>query len=93
MSEELTYLNIFESNLNEIISPFALELSSNYLGITPKEIQIADLTKDGKQDKEISELLNIAIDAVKFHKKNIRKKLGIYGKRTNLRTYLLSAIK
>ncbi|HBH61807.1 MAG TPA: hypothetical protein DDX85_08735 [Nitrospiraceae bacterium] len=93
MSEELAYLNILESNLNEIISPFALKLSSNYLGITPKEIQIADLTRDGKQDKEISELLNISIYTVNFHKKNIRKKLGIYGKRTNLRTYLLSAIK
>jgi PAS domain S-box-containing protein len=93
MSEELTYLNIVESNLNEIISPFALKLSSSYLGLTPKEIQIADLTRDGKQDKEISELLNISIDTVKFHKKNIRKKVGIYGTRTNLRTHLLSMIK
>jgi len=93
MSEELIYLNIIESNLNEIISPFALKLSSNYVGLSPKEIQVADLTKDGKQDKEISELLNISIDTVKFHKKNIRKKLGIYGKRTNLRTYLFSIIK
>jgi PAS domain S-box-containing protein len=93
MSEELAYLNILESNLKEIISPFAFKLSSKYLSLTPKEIQIADLIKDGKQDKEITEILNISIDTVKFHRKNIRKKLGIYGKRTNLSAYLLAMIK
>jgi DNA-binding CsgD family transcriptional regulator len=93
MSDELSYLNILESNLKEIISPFAFKLSSNYLNLTPKELQIAGLIKDGKQDKEITELLNISIDTVQFHRKNIRKKLGIYGKGKNLRAYLLSTIK
>lgn len=90
MSEELAYLNILESNLNEIISPFAHKLSSDYFEFTPKEMQIADLIRDGKQDKDIIELMHISIDTVKFHRKNIRKKLGIYGKRTNLRSHLLS---
>jgi PAS domain S-box-containing protein len=93
ISDELSYLNILESNLKEIISPFVFKLSSSYLDLTPKEIQIAGLIKDGKQDKEITEILNISIDTVKFHRKNIRKKLGIYGKRKNLRVYLLSNIK
>jgi DNA-binding CsgD family transcriptional regulator len=93
MSEDLVYMNILESNLKEIISPFAQKLSSNHFGLTPKEIQVANLTRDGKQDKEISELLSISLDTVKFHRKNIRKKLGLYGHRTNLRTYLLSTFK
>jgi PAS domain S-box-containing protein len=93
MSEELAYLNILESNLKEIISPFSTKLSSHYLGFTPKEIQITDLIKDGRQDKEIAEILNISLDTVKFHRKNIRKKFGIYNKRTNLRTLILSRIK
>jgi PAS domain S-box-containing protein len=93
VSEDFVYLNILESNLKEIISPFAQKLSSNNSGLTPKEIQVANLTRDGKQDKEISEILNISIDTVKFHRKNIRKKLGLYGQRTNLRTYLLSEFK
>jgi DNA-binding CsgD family transcriptional regulator len=54
---------------------------------------MANLILDGKQDKDITELLNISIDTVKFHRKNIRKKLGIYGKRKNLRSHLLSIIK
>jgi PAS domain S-box-containing protein len=90
MSETLSYLNIVESNLKEIISPFSVQLTSKYLGFTAKEIQIANLVKEGHQDKDIAEILNISLDTVKSHRQNIRKKLGIYGKRTNLRTHLLS---
>jgi len=90
ISEELVYLNILESNLNEIVSSFAAKLSFYYYDLTPREILIADLIKDGKQDKDMAEILNITLDTVKTHRQNIRKKLGIYGKRINLRTKLLS---
>ncbi len=86
----LAYLSIIESNLKEIVSPFATKLSFQFLDFTPREIMIADLIKDGKQDKDIMDILNISLDTVKTHRKNIRKKLDIYGKRINLRTKLLS---
>lgn len=89
-NSELTYLKIIESNLNEIVSPFSSNLYTNNFGLTPREIQIADLIKDGKQDKEIADILNISLETVRTHRKNIRKKLGIYSIRTNLRTFLLS---
>lgn len=90
LSEDIIYLNLLESNLNEIVSPFASKLSFRYLDFTPKEMLVADLIKDGKQDKDIAEVLNITLDTVKTHRQNIRKKLGIYGKRINLRTTLVS---
>ncbi len=90
MSEDLVYLNTLESNLKEIVSPFSSRLSFQYLDFTPKEILVANLIKDGKQDKDIMEILNISLETVKSHRQNIRKKLTIYGKRTNLRTKLLS---
>lgn len=93
MSEELVYLNIIESNLKEIISPFSSKMSFLFLNLTPKEILTANLIKDGKQDKDIMGILNISLETVKSHRQNIRKKLGIYGKRTNLRSKLLSLIK
>jgi len=89
MSEELAYLNIVERNLKEIISPFSSRLSSKYYGFTPREIMIAELIREGKQDKDIMEVLNISYETVKSHRQNIRKKLGIYTKRTNLRAHLL----
>jgi len=88
--EDVAYLNIIESNLEDIISPFSQKLSSNYMKFSAKEIEIANLIKEGKKDKEIMEIMNIAFDTVKSHRRNIRKKLGIHGKGTNLRNKLLS---
>ncbi|MEW6600807.1 MAG: response regulator [Nitrospirota bacterium] len=93
MSDELVYLSIVESNLKDIVSPFSAKLSYQYLDFTPREIMIADLIKDGKQDKDITEILNVSLDTVKAHRKNIRKKLGINKAKINLRTKLLSISK
>lgn len=90
ISNEIVYLNMLETNLKQIISPFSSRLSSRYLGFTPREIAIADLIRDGRQDKDIMEILNISYETVKSHRQNIRKKLGIYGKRVNLRSFLLT---
>ena len=88
-SKQMAYIGIIESNLNTIISTFAQKLSSKYLGLTSKEIQIAGLVMDGKTSKEIAELLNVSVRAVEFHRDNIRTKLGLQNKKVNLRSYLL----
>jgi PAS domain S-box-containing protein len=93
MSDELIYLNLIETNLKEIVSPFSSKLSYKFLDLTPREILVANLIKEGKQDKDIMKLLNISLETVKSHRQNIRKKLGIYGTRVNLRSTLLSLIK
>lgn len=92
VSEDFDYLHLIEANLNEIVSPFSTHLSSAYLNFTPREMMIADFVKEGKQDKEIMELLHISLDTVKVHRKNIRKKLGINKTKINLRTKLLSLL-
>jgi DNA-binding CsgD family transcriptional regulator len=89
-TRQKAYLEIVESNLNDIISPFLHHLSSKYLNLTPREIQVATLVKEGKASKEIAEMLNLSMNAVDFHRKNIREKLGLKNKKANLRTHLLS---
>lgn len=85
----MNILNSIESNLNSIISSFSSKLSSEYYGLSPTEIRIAGLVRDGKASKDIADLLGVTKDCIDFHRNNIRKKLGISKKRTNLETHLL----
>ena len=83
-------VKIIEGNIKKIVSPFLRNLTSNYLDLTPREIQVANLVKEGKTTKEMTELLNISATAVDFHRKNLRSKFGIKNKKTNLMAFLSS---
>jgi len=85
-----TILSIIESNLNEIISPFTRKMTLKYLNLTPQEIKIANLIKHGNSSKKIADLLSISPRTVETHRKNIRSKIGLDGKKANLRSHLLS---
>jgi PAS domain S-box-containing protein len=89
-AQQEALLRIVESNLNEIISPFTQEVSLKHFNLTPTEIQIAKQIRYGDTTKKIAQFMNVSPRTVETHRKNIRRKIGLEGKKANLRTYLLS---
>lgn len=89
---ERTMLEIVEERLNEITSPFLNRLAGLNAILTPQEIKVATMVREGRSSTEISDVLQITVSAINFHRKQVRKKLGLNGTATNLRSYLLGLI-
>ena len=84
------HLETLQANLQEILSPFTHNLLIDHPRLTPSELQIACLLRQGKTSKEIADELSLSSRTVETHRRNMRTKLGIKDKKTNLRSYLLS---
>ena len=68
----------------------------NIIGEKPlseRELEIGNLLAAGLSDNEIASKLSITPDTVKFHLKNIYKKMGINGRRGLLKKYSINSFK
>ena len=83
-------LLVIESALKDVVSPFVNTLSTRYLSLTPTEIQVATLIREGSRTKEIAYMMDVSPSTIDTHRNNVRKKLGIVNKGENLRTHLLA---
>lgn len=88
--DQSTYLSILEANMADITAPFVRRLSQMPVGLSPTEMRVADLIKNGRTSKEIAELLRCSVNTVLFHRYNLRRKLGLKGEKANLRSFLSS---
>jgi PAS domain S-box-containing protein len=84
------YVSVLENNLNNILSPFMKDFRSSYRNLTPQEIQIVDLIRQGKNTKEIAQMLNASVNTIATHRNNLRKKLNLRNSKINLRSHILS---
>jgi len=87
-NSQKTCIDIIETNLHNVVSPFLYRLSTQNLCFTPTEIQVANFIKDGRTSKEIAQIMNLSPETISNHRKHIRKKSGIANKKVNLRTVL-----
>ena len=88
--DQMTIVGILETNLNNVVSPFIRKVSSKMLKLTPMEIRIANLIKEGKTSKDIAELLFLSENTILSHRYNMRTKLGVKKKKINIISYLRS---
>lgn len=85
---EKEYINLLEKNLKDIASPFLEKLSVKYSRLTPRELEVSNMIKNGLSSKEIAGFLNISTLTVHRYREYIRKKMGIANKNINLASYL-----
>jgi len=88
--KQLADLDLIESNLHDIVSPFSRKLTTGYAKLSASELKLADFIRDGKSTKEIAELMSLSKQTIDTYRKNIRKKLKLTNKKENLRSFLLS---
>lgn len=81
---------MLEKDLREITSPFIDTLNREYARLSPRELEVCRLVRNGMTSKEIAEALNLSLLTVYKYRDLIRRKLGLVNDGTNLRTYLRS---
>ncbi|MBA4392051.1 MAG: helix-turn-helix transcriptional regulator [Desulfobacca sp.] len=86
------YVEILRTQLEEITSPFIKQLSQGFHSLTPSEIEICNLIRNGMRTKEIAEIRGISMATVNRHRENVRRKLKIINSEVNLTTFLQSSM-
>ena len=86
------YVEILRTNLEEIASPFINQLSRRFLSLTPTEIKICKLIRNGMRTKEIAQIQGVSEATINRHREHIRSKLDIINRDVNLATYLQSSM-
>lgn len=85
-----TLMEVAQANLKDIVSPFLHSLNALNILLTPQEIEVANMVRGGRTSKEIAEVMGLSVSGVDFHRKNLRRKVGLTNSSRNLRSHLLS---
>lgn len=83
-----SFLKIIRTNLGEIVTPFMKDLAHKYFRLSPTELNIANLIRQGISTKDIADQLKMTKRNVDFHRDRIREKIGIKNTKSNLRAVL-----
>jgi PAS domain S-box-containing protein len=86
--EERTYLTLLENTLGEITSPFINQLERCFTILTPREVEICNMIKNGYASKDIALTLHTSVQTVLKQRRAIRRKMGIANQDINLATFL-----
>lgn len=84
------YLEMLRRNLDDLTSPFIGRLASSFASLTPTEMSICNMVRNGLRTKEIAEARGVSLSTINRQRERIRAKLGIANKDVNLATFLQS---
>ena len=82
-----SYFDLVQKGLEELTSESGglLKLFSK---LSPREVEICNMIKNGYTSQEIADALCISLATVKKHREKVRKKLGLISQNINLASYL-----
>ncbi len=88
---QVRLVNTLEANLQRLVSTYGSPntISASLKNLTPKEIQVASMVREGLSTKAIASTLALSPETISIHRKNIRRKIGLDSKDKNLRSYLM----
>ncbi len=86
--DQKDYITLLRSSLEEITFPFVNKLEAKYTSLTPREVQICNMVRNGLTSKEIASAMDTSELTVRKQRKNIRRKLGISHDKINLSSFL-----
>ena len=89
---QIKYVKMLQNNLEEITSPFISKLSLSYHSMTPTEIAICNMIRNGMRTKEIAEMRGVSEATIHRHREKIRRKLKLTNQDVNLATFLQSSM-
>lgn len=87
---EEVYIDQHRKDLENLASSFGLKVNDIRVKLTPREMEVCNLVRNGLANKEIAKVLKIAVLTVEKHRRIVRKKLGLNRKNVNLHSYLNS---
>jgi DNA-binding CsgD family transcriptional regulator len=87
---QIKYVEMLQTSLEEITSPFIRQLSFSYHSLTPTEIAICNMIRSGMHTKKIADMRGVSAATINRHREKIRRKLNITNKNVNLATFLQS---
>jgi len=87
-----SYVTLLRRSLQELTSPFLTQIAKDHVQLTPVEIAISTMIRNGLSTKEIAQLRCISPATVRRHRENVRRKLGLRNRKANLATFLQSSI-
>ena len=75
-------------HLRDLGAPLVERLGSDFAKLNPAEVRVCSLVRQGLSAKEIAAVEGVAASAVRTHRRNIRRKLGLGGSRDTLASFL-----
>lgn len=81
-------IELMSTELKQIASPFLKQVASLETVLTPQELRVAQMIRQGLSSKEIADVLGLSMTTINFHRRNLREKLGLRNTATNLNAYL-----